>query len=108
MITIKTQSNYLEELKSFLQDMGCKLEEISKNEGTYYVITHPGRDGKEKTSILMIAEVYPAERGGVFWKISIFSTVGFEQKLLVKARKKGITILGRTVKPLQVEYRSAL
>lgn len=97
MITIKTK--YRDELKSFLEEMGCEIGKTGGDMVPMTEVTHPSRHGGKTTSYITLYDL-----DGLYI-IEIKSTVGFEQKLLRKARKRTINLkhVGM-IKVFQVAY----
>lgn len=101
MITITTK--YLEELKKFFEEMGCKVITSSdRHWQTEGEVEHLGRDGEIRSATIDRREHDDYSRT---YEIRIHSTPGFEQKLLRKGKKWTITVVGKgMVKPFQLYY----
>ncbi len=103
MIAISTEDFYLEELNKFLKEMGGTIKiSPDRHWQTMGEVEHPGRNGE-------ICSTHIGREGhddySWTYEIRIHSTPGFEQKLLVRARKWAIAVIGKgTVKPFHVYY----
>jgi len=100
VITIATK--YREELWKFLEKMGCKMVLSSdRHWQTEGEVEYPDRNGETRSASILREDDYYDHT----YHLEIRSTPGFEQKLLVRARKWAITVPSKgTVKPFRVYY----